>query len=152
MTKASRQKLHTVSREFFTASLTTYLLMVLAEALKSGYVTNFFNINALLLVVLVTGVGMVLSDVDRQMLRSAQRLFTYPTEEISRLVAVSKHAPPSSAVNTPYRRTLRATGRVMDFGLRRINRLPQRRTRPRPAVPSRNVSKQSGGVMDIIKK
>ncbi|MBW3538351.1 hypothetical protein KY386_02570 [Candidatus Parcubacteria bacterium] len=53
-----------VAREFFQTALVTYLLLTLAETLREGFVSNFFNMNYLLLVVLVTGVVMVLTEPD----------------------------------------------------------------------------------------
>ncbi|MDB5178660.1 MAG: hypothetical protein JWN01_603 [Patescibacteria group bacterium] len=57
-----RTNTNTSSREFFQVSLVTYLLLTLAEALKEGFVSNFFNMNYLLLVVLLAGVAMVLTE------------------------------------------------------------------------------------------
>jgi hypothetical protein len=42
--------------------LVTYLLLTLAETFREGFVSNFFNINYLLAVVLVSGVAMVLTE------------------------------------------------------------------------------------------
>jgi hypothetical protein len=53
--------LHTVSYEFFRVSLIVYMLLVLVEILQPGVVSTFFNINYLLLFVLITGIISVLS-------------------------------------------------------------------------------------------
>jgi hypothetical protein len=50
------------SREFFQVFLVTYLLLTLAETFREGFVSNFFNINYLLAVVLISGVAMVLTE------------------------------------------------------------------------------------------
>jgi hypothetical protein len=42
--------------------LVTYLLLTLAETYREGFVSNFFNINYLLAVVLFSGVAMVLTE------------------------------------------------------------------------------------------
>jgi hypothetical protein len=52
------------SREFFQVFLVTYLLLTLAETFREGFVSNFFNINYLLLIVLVSGVAMVLTETE----------------------------------------------------------------------------------------
>jgi hypothetical protein len=53
--------LHTVSYEFFQVSLIVYMLLVLVEILQPGVVSTFFNINYLLLFVLITGIISVIS-------------------------------------------------------------------------------------------
>jgi regulator of PEP synthase PpsR (kinase-PPPase family) len=60
--KKSSQVINIASKEFFQAALVTYLLLTLAETVKEGVVSNFFNMNYLLLLVLVTGVAMVLTE------------------------------------------------------------------------------------------
>lgn len=62
MKMSAKQNMNIASREFFQTSLVTYLLLTLAETLSEGFVSNFFNMNYLLLVVLVTGVVMVLTE------------------------------------------------------------------------------------------
>ena len=57
-----KQPVHIVGREFFGVALVTYLGLTLVETLLPGAVSNFFNLNYLLLVVLVTGVAMVLTE------------------------------------------------------------------------------------------
>jgi hypothetical protein len=57
-----REHVFLAGREFFQNALVAYLLLVVAETLKEGVVSNFFNLNWLLGVVLVSGVVMVLAD------------------------------------------------------------------------------------------
>jgi hypothetical protein len=146
----SKQKVHANSSEIFVAALPTYLLMILAEALKPGYVSNFFNIHIPLIIVIVTGITMVLSDADRNILRSAQRIFIYPADEISKLVSHAK--TPESAIKpiVGTRTPSRSAPRVMDFSKRSINRLSNIKLRSRPPVqqapPPRNTT------IDIVKK
>lgn len=54
-------KIHLISKEFFQYSLVTYLILLLAETLKQGIVSFFFNLNILLGIVLISGVVMVLT-------------------------------------------------------------------------------------------
>lgn len=54
-----------VSKELFQVSLITYLLLLLAETVKTGFVSLFFNLNWLLMVVLLSGIGMVLTTDER---------------------------------------------------------------------------------------
>jgi hypothetical protein len=57
-----KNNINIVGREFFQVFLVTYLLLTLAETWRQGFVSNFFNMNWLLLVVLVSGVAMVLTE------------------------------------------------------------------------------------------
>jgi len=59
---SARSTINSSSREFFQVGLVTYLVVTLAETLNTGMVSNFFNMNYLLLVVLVTGIVMVLTE------------------------------------------------------------------------------------------
>jgi hypothetical protein len=68
---ALKENTNVVAKEFFQVSLVTYLLLTLAETLKEGFVSNFFNMNYLLVVVLVTGVGMVLTEPPEGAVRQA---------------------------------------------------------------------------------
>jgi hypothetical protein len=49
-------KIYLVSREFFQFSLLTYLLLLLTETLSEGFVSLFFNLNILLVVILFCGI------------------------------------------------------------------------------------------------
>ncbi len=60
MTK--RYKLYIIARELFQAMLVTYMILIVVETLRSGYVSNFFNLNYLLIGVLITGIIMVITD------------------------------------------------------------------------------------------
>jgi hypothetical protein len=67
MNRTRTKKLINVSsREFFQVFLVTYLLLTLAETFREGFVSNFFNINYLLGVVLVSGVAMVLTETEQK--------------------------------------------------------------------------------------
>jgi hypothetical protein len=56
-------KLKIFITEFFQVSLVTYLVLLLLETVSPGYVSNVFNLNILLGVVLVSGILMVISDI-----------------------------------------------------------------------------------------
>jgi hypothetical protein len=64
MKTSIKNAVNTSSREFFQVFLVTYLLLTLAETYREGFVSNFFNINYLLAVVLVSGVAMVLTEAE----------------------------------------------------------------------------------------
>lgn len=52
-----------IAREVFQVSLVTYLILLILESIKSGFVGNFVNINYLLPVILISGIAMtVLAD------------------------------------------------------------------------------------------
>jgi len=59
--KHFKPKLHILLEELFQFSLITYLILLLAETLQTGFVSYFFNLNILLGVVLVSGILMVLT-------------------------------------------------------------------------------------------
>jgi hypothetical protein len=61
-TTSLKTGINIVGREFFQVFLVTYLLLTLAETFREGFVSNFFNMNWLLLVVLVSGIMMVLTE------------------------------------------------------------------------------------------
>src|ERR1051326_1122146 len=54
-------KTHIISEEFFQFALVTYLMLTLAETVKTGFVSNFLNPNIILGIVLLGGVTMVLT-------------------------------------------------------------------------------------------
>lgn len=53
--------LYTISIEIFQVSLVTYLILLIAETIKPGIVTYFFNLNILLVFVVSSGIIMVLT-------------------------------------------------------------------------------------------
>lgn len=55
-------KLHIIAEEFFQYSLVTYLFLLIAESLKEGLVSLFFNFNVLLIIVILSGLIMALTD------------------------------------------------------------------------------------------
>src|SRR5260370_11358997 len=55
-------RVHLIAQEFFQYSLITYLILLLAETLKEGFVSSFFNFNILLWIVLLRGVCMVVTN------------------------------------------------------------------------------------------
>jgi hypothetical protein len=52
-----RQVINVISSEVFQATLITYLLLGVVEIYQNGSVTNFVNVNYILLVVLISGVA-----------------------------------------------------------------------------------------------
>lgn len=59
--KNRKIKIYVISQELFQFSLITYLILFIFEVFKEGFVSNFFNINILLVIVLASGMGMVLA-------------------------------------------------------------------------------------------
>src|SRR5688500_665350 len=55
-----KSKFGIIIQELFQVSLATYLFLIVLETFRSGYVSNFFNPNYLLVVVLITGIFTVL--------------------------------------------------------------------------------------------
>jgi hypothetical protein len=64
MSTSIKNAVNISSREFFQVFLVTYLILTLAETYREGFVSNFFNINYLLIVVLLSGVAMVLTETE----------------------------------------------------------------------------------------
>jgi hypothetical protein len=54
--------LYVLSREFFQGLMVTYIMLTIVETLWAGIVSSFFNLNYLLLSLLITGVMMVVSE------------------------------------------------------------------------------------------
>lgn len=59
--KQAKLFIHLIIEPFFQYALVTYLILLLAETIKEGIVSFFFNINILLGIVLVSGIIMVLT-------------------------------------------------------------------------------------------
>lgn len=59
--KPWKLKIHLIAEGIFQYSLITYLLLLLAETIQEGFVSFFFNLNLLLIVVLISGIMMVLT-------------------------------------------------------------------------------------------
>lgn len=60
--KSIKPYLSIISKELFQTSLVTYLILLLAETVKTGFVSFFFNMNILVGVVLVSGIVMTLTE------------------------------------------------------------------------------------------
>src|SRR5437868_3056023 len=63
-------KTHIISEELFQFALVTYLILILSETVKTGFVSNFFNLNILLTIVLLAGILMVMTNTE----------YEYPSE------------------------------------------------------------------------
>ncbi len=59
---SARFKIYVIAREAFHISLTMYLLAILLEVFRPGLVGNFINLNIVLLFVLLSGVGMSITE------------------------------------------------------------------------------------------
>jgi hypothetical protein len=57
-----RVTIYIFSREAFQISLLLYMIALGAEIIKPGVVTNFLNLNIILVVVLVSGITMALTE------------------------------------------------------------------------------------------
>jgi uncharacterized membrane protein len=54
-------KIYIIAKEFFQYSLITYIILLLAETVKEGIVSYFFNLNILLALVIVSGFVMAIT-------------------------------------------------------------------------------------------
>jgi hypothetical protein len=54
-----KSKIGIIISELFNVSLVTYLILLLLETLSKGFVSDFFNLNILLGIVLISGIIMV---------------------------------------------------------------------------------------------
>lgn len=59
--KLCKVKTYIIAKEFFHYSLITYLIILIAETIKEGIVSYFFNINILLTVVILSGFVMAIT-------------------------------------------------------------------------------------------
>jgi hypothetical protein len=110
MTATSRSNINIIGREFFQVSLVTYLLLTLTEAIQEGFVSNFFNMNYLLIVVLITGVAMVLTEPAESEIRRAVTAASNTMAEAGRTVRRQVFRPTVD--------TVRTTGRTQVIDLR----------------------------------
>jgi len=55
-------KVHIIAQELFQFSLIIYLILVLLESLKQGFVSSYFNLNIIFGILLISGLCMVLTD------------------------------------------------------------------------------------------
>ncbi|OGC50407.1 hypothetical protein A2716_04340 [candidate division WWE3 bacterium RIFCSPHIGHO2_01_FULL_40_23] len=65
-----------IFKELFNASLCIYLLALLAEVVREGIITNVFNLNILLMVVVVFGILTTLFKVEDEDLEQMDKKFT----------------------------------------------------------------------------
>ena len=63
--KTWKIKIHVFAQAFFQYLLITYLILLLIETLKEGFVSFFFNLNILLVVILINGFIIVLTHHDK---------------------------------------------------------------------------------------
>jgi len=76
--KLWRVKIYIIAKEFFHYSLFTYLLILIAETIKEGIVSYFFNINILLIVVVLSGFVMTITyDEKLSLPTSSHKKITY---------------------------------------------------------------------------
>ncbi len=61
-----KDNLAIIFQEIFQVMLSGYLIFLLAETIKEGIISNFFNLNILLLIVLVSGVGTAIFPVKKE--------------------------------------------------------------------------------------
>lgn len=72
--KLQRFLLNIVFEEFFQFSLITYLILILLESFRQGFVSFFFNINILLFLVLASGVVMVLTRTEHIQISTTKKI------------------------------------------------------------------------------
>ena len=58
-----------IAEEFFQISLITYLILLLAETIKEGFVSYFLDLNIILGVVIISGLCMILTHDDERHLK-----------------------------------------------------------------------------------
>lgn len=59
--KLLKIKIYFIAKEFFQYSLVAYLILLLIETIKEGFVSFFFNLNILLGIVLISGLIMAIT-------------------------------------------------------------------------------------------
>lgn len=76
-----KDKLYITSNELFKAAFVTYLILIVVETYYSGTVSNFFNMNYLLAVILILGVIMVATEKEEK-IKSFKRIAKEKLEDI----------------------------------------------------------------------
>lgn len=61
----TKNNLSIVFEEVFNTTLLGYLIFILVETISAGFVNNYFNLNYLLAVVVMSGIGLVLTKGER---------------------------------------------------------------------------------------
>ena len=59
--KKNKQVVHIISQAVFTYSLLTYIILLLTENLRDGFVSYFFNLHMLLVLIVLSGIGLLLT-------------------------------------------------------------------------------------------
>ena len=86
--KKWKLKLQLIIEEFFQFSLLTYVLLLLAETVKEGIVSSFFNLTILLVVVVASGVITILLHNEKVTVTSAAKKITKLDKTYTLLLAV----------------------------------------------------------------
>ncbi len=55
-----KDNLSIIFEEVFQVMLSGYLIFLLAETIKEGIISNYFNLNILLIIIIVSGIGTVI--------------------------------------------------------------------------------------------
>ena len=93
-----------ISREFFQVSLATYLVLALIEMVQQGYISNYFNANYLLVLVVLSGAVYAITEVKEPAWASRRAMVKrriYPsTKELGRAAKVpSRPLASNNAIN-----------------------------------------------------
>ena len=75
-------KIHIIAQEIFQYSLITYLILQIAEIINQGFVSNFFNINILLILILVCGIIMVITNDENNISSQPQKITSTDIQNI----------------------------------------------------------------------
>ncbi len=76
----TKRSIYVIIAEIFKVSLLTYFILFIVEEFNEGIISNYFNLNILLTIIVVAGIGTVLLNTDDQIEQRkglrAKELFT----------------------------------------------------------------------------
>lgn len=73
-----KNNINIVASEIFNVFLITYLVFILAETLDEGFVTNFLNLNWLLIIVVISGLTSTILGTKTTILKSHKEDWFWP--------------------------------------------------------------------------
>jgi len=80
-----KRSIYEIIAEIFKVSLLTYFILFIIEEFNKGIISNYFNFNILLTIIVVTGIATVLLDTDDQI----EQRKNLRTKELLTIIAVA---------------------------------------------------------------
>ena len=74
--KTAKRAVHIIVRELFQFSIIIYLILFLAELMKEGFVSYFFNPSILLIVIIISGISMIITQSENEVIADPEKPFS----------------------------------------------------------------------------